>query len=510
MKKTGRRLGGLAAGACLYAFALPALAQDAATGGATVKPGTPGSDANAAVKTVATWEAAAESQPETVEDTFFRLARDFLSNYDNGFRRLGSVPIWPRGEMKIGGFRIFPFLRQAVEWQDNYFLQPATGPAEDDRGRQPQWTHVNEVGAIADTALAGGRLKIGIGVDSVWNVRYGDAPPDTWDFQGNITATYTWPTGMWLSTGMTYDRRHDPADVPNLSDDFGRSDRNGFVTLGFDRDLFFGSKLKYEVGLNTGSYQADDAAYSDMDRTESIFHVKVSYPFLRETTRLFTLVTYQIDNRNSDAVNDGQSVGINFGMEGSIPLREGAYRSIRGQISVGFDSALYENDTYRRGSETLVADSNRRATNLNLLAALQYVMSPRSTVDLRYAHDTEFSFYGNYQVVDRVDLSFTHNFTRRLTGRISAYYEHTDPSGNDQAQSIPPNNLSSNDDNMNLEGLGVGFRYAFNEWMDIDISADVENRNDHVDKSYKNYRGVLGVTFFLNALTPKPRTAIAP
>lgn len=515
MKQTGWRLGGLAAGAFLYAFAAPAFAQDAATGTGPAKPGaakpaTTSSDRAAAVKTVDTWESADQGQPETVEDSFFRLARDFLSNYDNGFRRLGSVPIWPRGEMKFGGFRIFPFLREAVEWEDNYYLQPATGPSEHDHGRQPQWTHVNEVGVIADTTLAGGRLNIGVGADSVWNVRYGDAPPDTWDFQGNLTARYTWPTGVWLEGGMTYDRRHDPADLPNLSNDYGRSDRSAFLNLGFDRDIFFGSKLKYEVGIESSNYQAQDAAYSDMNRTENTLHVRVSYPFLRDTTRIFVLGRYRLDNRNSDAINDGKTFGLNVGLEGAIPLREGSYRSIRGEISVGFTDSLYDNDVYTRGSDRNVADDNRASTNLDVQAALQYVMSPRSTADLRYVHGTQFSFYGNYEVVDRIDLSFSHNFSRRLTGRISTYYEHTNPSGRSAPQTIPPNDYSNNAPNTSLEGLGVGIRYAFNEWMDIDLSADVENRNDHTSGSYKNYRGVLGVTFFLNALTPKPRTAITP
>lgn len=510
MMKTGRRLSGLAAGACLYAFAAPAFAQDSKPAAGAPKPSTQPTSREAAVKTVDTWESSTEARPETMEETFFRLSRDFLTNYDNGFRRLGSVPIWPRGEMKFGGFRIFPFMRQAVEWEDNYYLQPSTGSASGDHGRQPQWTHVNELGAMADTALAGGRLKIGIGADSVWNVRYGDAPPDTWDFQGNVVATYSWPTGVWLSGGMTYERRHDPDDLPNLSDDFGRSDRQAFLNLGFDRDIFFGSKLKYEVGVTTGNYQSQDVEYSDMDRQETTLHVKVSYPFLRETTRLFVLTRYRFDNRQSDAVNDGKTFGMNVGMEGSIPLREGEYRSIRGQLSVGFEDSLYDNDVYRRGSEQVIADDDRTATNLNVQAALTYTMSPRSSASLSYLHGTEFSFYGNYQVVDRVDLTFTHNFSRRVTGRVAVYYEHTDPSGDNPPETIPPNDLTHGSGNMNLEGLGVGVRYAYNEWMDIDLSADVENRNDHVDGSYRNYRGTLGVTFFLNALTPKPRTAIAP
>ena len=520
MKKTGVELTGLAAGAFLYAFAVPAFAEDdavapvknapVAADAAPAPPAKPApkSDKTAAVQTVETWESYGGGSAETVEESFFRLSRDFVTTSEDGFKRLGSVPIWPRGDLKVGGIRLMPFVREAMEYSSNYYDQNNTGPTSANHGISNQITHVNEVGALADTALAGGRLRLNASVDSIWNVNY-NSVPDTWDFNGSFGATYRWDTGVWVSAGMSYERRHDPADLPNLSNDFARHNTMTFFTLGFDRDIFFGTKIKWEFGVQTQSPQAQDSAYSNMDRQETTVWAKASYPFLRDTTRLFVRLSERFDQRQTNELNNGKSFGMNFGIEGSIPLRQGEYRGIRGQISIGFESSNYTNDTYRAGSSTVQPDSNRQATHLTGQVALQYLMSMKSSVDLRYLHGTEFSFYGNYQVVDRVDLTFSHNFTRQLTTRIGTFFEHTTPSGDNPQDTIPQNNYYSDAGSVTREGIGAGARYAINDWMDVDASADVENRNDHGDKSYRVYTAVVGLTFYLNALTPKVRSAIS-
>jgi hypothetical protein len=276
-----------------------------------------------------------------------------------------------------------------------------------------------------------------------------------------------------------------------------------------DRDVIFGSKIKMEMGVEAASDVAHDSEFSDLDRNENTVYLKASYPFIWPTTRIFWIGRYVWDNRQSESINDGKTFGMNVGLEGSIPLREGEYRGLRGQLSLGFDSSLYSNDEFSRGSDTIVADENDEATTANVQAVIQYLMSPRSSIELRYLHQREFSFYGNFQVVDRVDLTFAHNFTRQLSGRLAAFYEHIDPSGSTPQETIPESDISHDSLNYARYGIGAGVRYAFNEWMDFDAHADVENRNDNTDKSYRNYTGTIGVTFYLNALTPKERTVVS-
>jgi hypothetical protein len=509
-----------AVGVCLCALASPAFAQEAPPekpaedapqdgqpAGEKPEGEEPKSDKAAAIEDVDTWEEGEAEKPESLQETFFELSRSFVATSDDGFRRLGTVPIWPRGELKIGDVRLFPYLREAAEWESNYFLQPDSGP-NDDGGTDSQWTHVNELGALADTALMGGRLRLSLAADSVWRVRYGsDAPADTWDFDSQFGATYTWPSSLYVKAGVSYTRRHDPSDLPLITDDFGRTQTRTYFAAGCDRDIFFGSKFRFEMGVQTNNEQAHDDEFSDMDRDEDLIYLKASYPFLKDTTRIFGLARYEIDRRHSEAINDGHSVGFSVGLEGSIPLSSGAYRSLRGQIAVGFDTAVYDDENFQSGSDTVVADDNEDATTANVVVGLQYLMSTRGSIDLRYLHQSEFSFYGNYQIVDRVDLNFTRNLTRRLTGRISSFYEHIDPSGSYPRETIPPSPDTADAPNSSRWGVGAGLRWAWTDWMDVDLSADMERRNDDIDQGYTNYRAILGLTFYLNALKAKPRAA---
>ncbi len=506
-------LRGVLRGACLYAFGALSTAAFADDGDAA-KPHADDSSKTArddAVETVPKWESYGAGMGDvTMEETFFRLSRDFVTTSDEGIHRLGSVPIWPRGELKIGGFRVLPFLREGVTWDDNYYKQPESGSGSGNLGRRSEWTHDNEVGLLADTALMGGRLGISTSIDSIWGIHYGrNSPPDTWDFEGQLGATYHWPSGVWISGGYRYNRSHDATDLPEAAhspNDFGRSTNGFFVDLGMDRDLFFGSKAQFEVGMQTRSVRADNKTFADLNRKETTVYAKASYPFLgRDTTRIFALASETFNQRDSEAINNGNVFTFNTGIEGTIPLRQGEYRGLRGQVSVGFQRGIYENNKYTQGSQTFIEDSSPHATTIDFIAALQYVMSPKTTLDLRYTHDAEFSFHGNYQIVDRLEWSASHTFTRQLTGRVDAYYEHQSPSGRSPQTPINGIDLSGPAKNVNREGAGIGFRYAVNDWMDFDVSMNVENRNDHTDNSFKNYEGILGVTFYLNALTPRPR-----
>ena len=519
MKNPHRWLSGAAVGVCLYALASPAAAQDApqeppkdesqpaAEEGKQDEQQQPKkTETEKAIEDVETIEAGEGGvKPESLQDTFFRLSRNFVATSDDGFRRLGTVPLFPKGEMKIGDVRLFPYLREAVEYESNFFRATDDDPA----GEQGQWTHVNELGALADLALMGGRMHLSAGADAVWRMRYGsDAPEDTFEIDSQFDASYVWPSSVYIRAGVAYVIRHDPDDLPTTgATDFGRHQTRTYITLGTDRDIFFGSRFHFEMGLQTNAETADDSTYSDMNRNEYIAYLKASYPFLKDTTRIFGLARYRWDQRDSDAINDGQAFGFSVGLEGSIPLSQGAYRSLKGQIQVGFDSAVYDNNETQSGPTTTVNDNNDAATTANVLVGLQYLMSPRASIDLRYLHQAEFSFYGNFQVVDRIDTNFTSNLTRRLTGRLSAFYEHTSPSGTYPRETIPPTPGTQDAPNTGRWGLGAGLRWAWTEWVDIDLSTDMERYANDATGDWHNYRAILGLTFYLNALKPKPRGA---
>jgi hypothetical protein len=464
------------------------------------------------VDTVPAWQAFGSNDEEVLEETFFRLAQDFVGTSEIGVRRLGQVPIWPRGELKIGSVRVLPYLRESLEWETNVFRTPRTDRDSSNltgsrsrAGRQSGWSWTNQAGILADTRLMGGRLRIALSADSRWQERFRSAQTDTWQMDSQLGASYRWSNGAWVRGGLSYTRRSDPIEIELAGSEFKRTTHNVFLTGGFDKDIFFGSKAKLEVGMRTRDVAPNSRDFKSVDRTETEFHAKASYPFWKKTTRVFARARYRRENRESHSLNDGDVIGLDFGIDGNFPILKGQHRGIRGSVSFGFDHAEYEDPSFTRGGRKFInTDDDDRNTNLAVRAALQYVISSRSTVDLRMLRTNQFSTFGNFQILDRVDLTYSRNITPRLTGRVSSFLEHTDPSGENPPNNLPGDARSPNR-HMSRGGVGIGVRYKVNDWLDADLSYDYERRNAGVDRSYTNSRVVLGVTFYMSALRPKPR-----
>ncbi len=456
------------------------------------------------------WESYGSGNDQNrLDETFFRLAQDFVSTSEVGVRRLGHVPIWPRGELKFGAIRILPYLREAIEYDSNLYRKSVTGgPTSGDprrKGRQTGWTHVNQVGALADTLLNGGRTRISLSVDSRWNVRYRQDQPDDWEIDSQIGVSHRISDALWTSVGYAYERRSDPIEIQNTRR-FKRTNNRAFFKLGADKDILMGTKLRYEAGVDYRDVNSKENSLDDNSRTETTFYGKLSYPVWRKTTRLFTRVTYRNDRRDTDTLNDGSLWGWDAGIEGSIPLKEGGYRGLRGQLSFGFESAQYDNNNYRDGNQDLQRDDKKRNTSLRVNAALQYIMSPRTTMDLRYGRNNQFSYYGNYQIVDRLDYIFTHSITAKLVGRFQTFWEYSNPSSGYNSPTYADGTRPRNQARVGTVtrgGVGVGFRYPIQEWVDVDFSIDYERRNGYRSRdSYTNYRGILGLTFYFSGLNP--------
>ncbi|MCG3134390.1 MAG: hypothetical protein HMLKMBBP_01696 [Planctomycetes bacterium] len=492
----------------------PVPASTVSKSGAAPAPAAPATTArDDAAKAMPAWDSFGASQDaENREETFFRLSKDFAGMQEIGVRRLGAVPVWPRGDLKAGPFRILPYVKQGVEYESNFYKVHKTGPFGHDRtANEASWTHINQVGAFADAGFMGGRMRVAAAVDAEWDVRYdngGDAgsreeKADTFEFNGSLGASYKFESGMFVRSGVSYERRADPIDV-TLTREFQRTNRRFFLTWGLDKDILFGSKAKFEIGTNVRDTISREVGLDDLDRTEAGYHVKVSYPFWKQTTRIFARGRYRQDERESSRINDGYVWGFDAGIEGNVPFAEGESRGLRGSVAVGFDSALYEDETFGTAGPALIRDENSRNTTASLNATLQYVMSRKSSIDLRLLRTNQFSFHGNYQTVNRADITFNHNLTPALSWRVATFYEYTDPSGRIAAQPVAsPGDTSSDYPGVGRGGLGGGLRYRVNDWMDADIQYDYERRN-HRLTGQSNHRASAGVTFYLNALKPRP------
>lgn len=490
-------------------LAVPAMAQERP---ARPTQAAPSAARRSATNAVPKWEAFGQGELESQEETFFRLAQDFVSTSEIGVRRLGHVPLWPRGNLKIGKFRVLPTLRQGAEWETNVFRKRETGQPDDDQpgvfddGRRHGWAYSTNAALLADTALAGGRLRLAGSVAGNWDQRFREEQDDTFEADAQLGASYRWASGLWVKGGVAYERREQAVEI-ELSDSFRRTNRRGFFNFGFDRDIFFGTKIQFEAGVSVRDVSPhNDKDFGRLDRTENSYYLKASYPFWKKTTRAFARFRYSESHREDDALNDGDVSGVDFGIEGNLPLTQGGARGIRGSVSVGYDYGDYEDELFQPqpGVQT-VRDDDDSQGNLAIRAALQYVMSARTTFDLRLLRTQQFSAFGNYQVTSRADLSASHNLNRRVSLRVSTYYEYSDPSNERPSFVVNGANPFRREPLRQRArgGVGVGARYQLTDWADLDLSYDYERKNGPAQSSFTNHRVLFGITFYLTSIRPQ-------
>lgn len=524
---TTARILAVAAG---LALASPATAQDASRPPRTVTTAAPTSPREEAVRTMPTYDAFGAGATASTAESSERISRDFSSMAELGARRIGSVPVWPRGDLSLAGIRIMPYLRTGLEWESNFYRTSSRGARTSAEANDSAWTHSNSAGVLADTALAGGRLRLFASMEAEWNLRYdngdgridtktgqlvGDEKADTFEFDGLLGASYRWQSGVYVRGGLGYQRRAEPIDVDPRPDfftrEFQRTNRRSFLVWGLDRDILFGSKFRFEGGVSTRDAIGRERGLDSMDRTETTYYLKASYPFLRETTRLFGRARYRQDERESKRINDGGVYGFDAGLEGTIPISEGESRGLRGQVYVGFDHALYEDETYTEGANLVTRDENSEASNVAFGAALQYRMSRKSTWDLRLLRQNQFSYHGNYQITNRADLSFNHQLTPVLNGRIEGFYEYDQYAGRISQESRPtfPGDprIPRTDKYPGAVRFGGGFglRYRLNDWADLDGSYSWERKN-HRFSGFSNHAANVGITVYLSGLRARART----
>lgn len=493
-------------------LAVPAFAQDRPAKPTRPTSSSPTSARRAAVNAVPKWEAFGQGEMESQEETFFRLAQDFVSTSEVGVRRLGHVPLWPRGNLKIGSFRVLPTLRQGVEYETNVFKKRETQQFDDDGvgvfddGRRSGWAYVTTASVLADTALAGGRLRLAGSLQGNWETRFRREQDDTFESDAQLGASYRWPSGFWVRGGVAYERKAEPIEIEQSSE-FERTNRRGFFTFGFDRDIFFGTKIQFEAGVSVRDVDPhNDKDFGALDRTENSYYLKASYPFWKKTTRAFARFRYEESHRESSLQNDGDVSGVDFGIEGNIPLTKGETRGIRGTVSVGYDYGDYEDGifTSSSGRRTVIDDDDRQGS-LAIRGALQYVMSPRTSMDLRLLRTQQFSAFGNYQVTSRGDFTVSHTLNRRIVLRLGTYLEYSDPSNEFPRRVVRGANLIPRAPvpHTTRGGVGVGARYKLTDWADIDMSYDYERKNAGPQRSYSNHRALLGITFYLTSIRPR-------
>jgi hypothetical protein len=391
----------------------------------------------------------------TPQDSFMILAEDYIFLSEIGGRGPGNVPIWPRGAMKLGPVQIFPYLTGRIGWTNNVF---------DDKSKGASWYGVEGGGVAGKWDLAGGRASFTFGGDYRHTDYFSGENVSFSEWTGGAGFGVTFANGVWVKGGVKWEHLVDPVDIQFVGN-LKRDQVYPYIDLGFDN--VFGNKFNLQFGVRYFNAQYAGSSFDTANRSDWNANARLSYPFLKDTTRVFLQYDFFYGRRDSSRINDLSSGHeLTGGIEGEIPLTKS--ERLTGEIGVGYRNDLYgPSRMLSIGTGTYPTDNNRRTGILTVYGVLRYLAGPNTSMDLRLLRTLQFSATSNYQILDRADFGLTHNCLRSLVSRIGVFAEHIDPSGA-RSQGATP---------MTRFGIGVGSRFAIQDNADLDFAVNWARRN---------------------------------
>jgi hypothetical protein len=273
---------------------------------------------------------------------------------------------------------------------------------------------------------------------------------------GGVHVGFQTAMGFWFKTGIKYEHLEQPVGV-EFNDRQERDQYYPFIDFGFANA--FGNRLNIDFGFNYYNNDFADSAYETAQYQESMAYVKVSYPFVKDSSRLYLRYEYRWDNRDSSYQNDLEHGStLVGGVEGAIPFTQS--EKLIGFLEVGYSNGFWG------GSEDVThniqTDDDDTAGSAVIRARLRYLAGPRTSVDLSARKGLDFSARGNYQDRWFADFNVTHNMLRGLVLRLGANFEHSDPS---QGRTIT------------RFGFGLGARYLLTDNFDVFTDVSWTKRN---------------------------------
>lgn len=420
-----------------------------------------------------------EPYEESMRERYYRITRDFIKPQAIGLGRLGRVPVYPRGIIKAGPFRFSPYLNTEIGWDSNVNLE------DDERsGEDSSWFWSARFGMTADATFLKDRLRLLTSVEVLYRDYLQESEADDWEAVVGASLRYDIPVGIFVNVGTTYTHLFDPIDEEDIPTRMERDGWDFFFDIGFDEILrrTLGGRIKVEVGVDVRNRNFAKQEFSLGDRTEAEAHLRVSYG-LKTELDVFIEGGYGYIVKSNTRLNDNDYFYLIGGIDGAYSF--GPSQRLQGQIFAGAQRDQFDDQKeFAVGSDRLHTDQGEDKTDLKAGAQIRYLMGTRSQFTLLYIRTTAFSLEGDFQTVDRLDLSADYLILQGLMGRLAAFGEWDRPSNKSDVYGY---------------GGGVGLRYSVNDFLDADLNYDMRFRQDTepTGNDYEAYRVVFGLTFYL-------------
>jgi hypothetical protein len=436
----------------------------------------PGAAVEEAITRVPTYETVGTDElgpppiGQTPQDTFLRLAEDYIYKTEIGARLPGQVPLWPRGQFAVGPVKLFPYVNGQIGWTNNVYY---------DEQNTTSWFYRLGAGLTGQYDFLGGRSQLTFGGDFTYTDYLNIGSLDYPEWVLGAAFAYRFPKGFWFKVGVKWEHLVTPYGIEFNS--LTKRDRVfPYIDLGMKG--IGGSKVNLSAGFNMIGQDFEEREFATGNFKQYRAWISASYPVYKDQTRVYVTYAYRIRNVDSARLNDlDNSNSLTFGLKGGIPLTSS--ERLLGFVELGFRKDVFADPhIIEVGNDDIPTDGNDSKGIVTVGAGLRYLAGAKSVVQMRYIRDLPASMSGNYQVLDRFDLNATSNVAKDVVLRAGTFLEFSQP---------------STEPSMTRFGLGFGARYVVNTNADLDLAVDWDRRNTS-RKGFNTTRfiGTLGLTVY--------------
>ncbi len=392
---------------------------------------------------------------EEVDATIYNdLVTDILTQAEIGYNRPGEFRPESRRAFKAGDLLVYPYLQQRFGYNDNIFLEDGEDdgdPATDDDEDEDIYS-LTRFGLLGRISFAQGDHNIELGGEASWN-QFFDESDDSY-FEGTAGAAWNFRSGsVYGKIADRFERREDPIEIALSNDLFRRNINTANGILGVDFDSF-----NIEGEANWENNDFTDSSFEFLNRDEYWGSIRPGI-YLNPDLRLFVEGVY-----GEREMDDDGGINNSYWVEGSVGVTGEIAEHLSGRVQAGVIHETFDDN----GTLDDLDDDHDDAV---AVAVVRYEASNDTTVDTSFLRTQQFSVIGNYQVLNRADVTITHVLYPNLLGRVGGFAEHANV---------------SNGNSIYRYGIGVGLKYRITSYLDLDADYSFKDR-EVVDTPFGDY-----------------------
>lgn len=412
-----------------------------------------------------------EEEMPPLEERFQGIVSDILTPSEVGYWRIGRIGTVPGGRLSVWRLAVFPIVEEEVILDDNIYLQETSAEAD--------VISSTTLGAFADLYFGGLDRKhyLRFGYKANFQEFCGSGKTDFIEqFSGaalNLDFNH-----LYTNLQYRFERRFDPLAIQfydesglNRLEDTGKLDRT-INTVDFLAGFRI-SKLFFEFNHQFLHERYHRGIYKYGDRDEPDLALLAGWKYW-ETLEFYVKGMYgerNYQHRNRiPRIPDSDHVVLGGGVRGEPTDR------LAVNLFVGWRRDHFE----REGTTT---DPTRKDRDVEAELGLAYRLMENDLLEAVYLRTSEFAARGgssNFQILDHAAFTWTHHLDPQISFKGGIFGEQARPSRDEEAYRW---------------GLGLGFQWRINEYLDLNVDYSHRRRIAKVtDGDFEQNIASLGVS----------------